>query len=88
MIKLGRNLVLIINIIGCRNVSFTDQNTGNDIIGKTYYYMYEDSNVSGYASDKFFITARIDDPFIVGRSYEVVYNRYGKFDFSKVRECV
>lgn len=88
MINLGRNLVLIINIIGCRNVSFTDQKTGNDITGKTYYYMYEDSNVSGYASDKFFIASRIDDPFIVGRSYEVVYNRYGKFDFSKVRECV
>lgn len=79
---------MIINIIGVRNVNFVDQSTSNQISGKTYYYMFEDNNVQGYAADKFFISNNVVDPFIVGKAFEVVYNRYGKFDFSKVRECV
>lgn len=76
-----------INIVGVRNVSFKDAQTGNEITGKSYYYLYQDNNVIGYAADKFFVSSNVVDPFNVGHAYEVVYNRYGKFDYSKVREC-
>lgn len=79
---------MIINIVGERAVNFNDANTGNNITGTTYYYLHEDSNVRGYMSDKMFVGSNTQSPFEVGKSYEVVYNRYGKFDLSKVKECI
>lgn len=76
-----------ISICGSRDVSFTDQNTGNVITGKTYFYLSEDPNVDGYLPDKIFVNSKYGLPFKIGRWYTVAYNRYGKIDLNSIVEC-
>lgn len=71
-----------ISICGSRKVSFVADD-GNTITGTTYYYLYEDSNVSGYAPDRVFVRDGSYNPFTVGKSYKVEYNRRGKIDIAK-----
>lgn len=77
-----------ISIVGSRNVRFNDQASGNVISGKTFYYLYSDLNVDGYAPDKVFVNDSYSGicPFIVGKRYDVSYDRRGRIDFSSIRE--
>lgn len=77
---------MIINILGKREVNFTDDKSGNKISGKSVYYAYSDPRVEGYATDKLFIGSQHTDPFICGHKYRVQYNRYGKVDLYSVEE--
>lgn len=79
-----------ISVVGYRNVSFIDNSSGNQIIGKSYYFLYSDDNVVGYAPDKVFVRdGRFSvSPFDVGKRYNVSYDRRGRIDFSSVKEIV
>lgn len=77
---------MVIKVIGFRNVSFRDQQSGDQIVGKSMYYIYQDKNVEGNAADKLFIREGNPNPFSVGKRYQVSYNRYGKFDLEQVQE--
>lgn len=77
---------MVIKIIGSRDVSFKDSQSGDQITGKSLYYIYQDRNVEGNAADKIFIRSGINNPFEVGKRYNVSYNRYGRFDLDEVKE--
>lgn len=78
---------MIINVVGSRPVNFTDQNTHNQITGTSYFYLCEDRYVTGLKADKVFVSSNMVSPFQVGKTYNVQYNQYGKFDFTTVEEC-
>lgn len=75
-----------VKILGWRSSSFKGSN-GEEISGRNYYYVEWDPIDSryggGYACGRLFLSdsriARFSAPE-VGKSYEMVYNRFGKID--------
>ena len=76
---------MTIKVIGKRNVSFKGVD-GNQVTGKTVYYVYKDQNVDGVAPDKTFIRSGNMDPFEVNKEYEISYMRNGRIDLGSVHE--
>lgn len=77
---------MYIKIVGKRHVTFTAQD-GNQITGDTYYYLYGDSNVEGFAPDKCFVRSGRQVPFKVNGEYQVYYGRNGKIDLDNIQDA-
>lgn len=46
---------MVVDVVGIQNLSFSDQKTGQQVVGSKLYFCYEVNNVLGYACDsKFF----------------------------------
>lgn len=72
-----------VNVVGKRNVSFTDRNgTGNVISGVSFFITFTKEDVEGLMTDKLFLSAgRMSGVGYVpkvGDCVEVIYDRYGK----------
>lgn len=69
-------------IVGIRNVNFTDQQTGNVVSGKSYFYEFFEDGVEGMAADKVFVTdqrfAQLSVHPVVGEEVNLEFSRYGK----------
>lgn len=67
------------NLIGVRNVNFTDRVTGNQISGNTIYVTCPEENVLGVSGRKYFVSNRIDISQIsIGDNIEIFFNDKGK----------
>lgn len=79
---------MIIKVVGKNtNVSFDTKDRNGQplhIQGTSVFYLRERRGVEGYASDKCFVSRGVEDPFQVGKDYEVYFNEYGKIDLSHV----
>lgn len=78
----------VYKVVGMRTVNFKGTD-GNQINGTNLFCTYEDCNVEGLATEKFFIPMQkfMKMSFIpkVGSSCEIIFNRYGKIaDIAKV----
>lgn len=69
-------------IVGMQNVNFTDDRTGQQVMGTTFYFTQEKENVTGLASGKMFVSnqkvAGLSYVPKVGDRVRVYFNRYGK----------
>lgn len=69
-------------IVGMQSVDFTDDRTGEQVIGTSLYFTQEKENVTGVAAGKMFVSdqkaAKLSYIPKVGDRVKVFYNRYGK----------
>lgn len=64
-------------LVGKKDVSFVKD--GQTIEGTKLFFLFNDENVEGQATDSIFCSARIDcTNLIIGDEYNVIYNKYGK----------
>lgn len=77
---------MIIKVIGKRSVSFKGTD-GNEVSGKTVYFVYNDDRVDGVAPDKTFVRSGRHDPFEIGKEYNVSYMRNGKIDLDNIENA-
>lgn len=74
---------MIIEVVGYKKVDFVSKDTGEQIKGFNVYYTADKvENVKGCEAGKIFLSVEKAQKFdiIVGQSYEVQYNRWGKID--------
>lgn len=75
---------MVIKIIGVRPVSFKGSD-GEEVTGKSYHYLYQESGVEGYAADKVFVRSGRSVPFVVNGEYSVYYRKNGKLDLDNIQ---
>lgn len=72
----------VIMIVGMQSVNFTDDRTGQQVIGTSFFFTQEKDNVEGMAAGKMFVSnqkvAQLSYIPHVGDQVKVFYNRYGK----------
>lgn len=76
-------------IVGYRDVSFKDNDSGREVNGKTYFFTCKQDHVVGVMAGKLFCSAQLLADLSykpeVGDEVMVYYNRYGKVSsFSKL----
>ena len=74
-----------ITVVGTREVSFTDQQTGRVIEGRSYYYTEEDVKTQGVQTGKLFLSldrlAQLGGSVPkLGDTVRVCYDQYGRVD--------
>lgn len=77
---------MYIKVVGKRHVTFTGTD-GNQITGDTYYFLYSDQQVEGFAPDKCFVRTGRPVPFRVNGEYQVSYMRNGKIDLDNIQDA-
>lgn len=72
----------VFEVLGYRNVDFTDERTGKRVSGITLFLSREDKNVQGVMTEKVFIgSQRLEESGylpMVGGKVRITYNKYGK----------
>lgn len=79
----------IIEVVGIRNVDFTDKNK-RQIVGSSVYYLIDDENVNGKMCGKLFVSEERAQHMSyfpeVGDIVAVSYDRFGKpVDFKLIK---
>lgn len=71
----------IFTLVGMRRVNFKGQD-GNPVDGLNLFFQYSDRNITGYGTEKIFISAAKfnDVSFMpqIGDNCQLLYNKYGK----------
>lgn len=74
-----------ITVVGYRRIEFTVRGTGRNVSGYRLYYLKDEYNVTGKASEYCFISDRYGYTPCVGDNIILVFNKDGKLvsiDFS------
>lgn len=73
-----------VKVVGLKSVNFKDDNTGREISGTSMYVTYEDPNVIGVRTDKFFIRPSMNFELNLIKPgstvVDIYFDRYGKVD--------
>lgn len=76
------NVMDQVKIVGCRDYSFTDKNSGRPVEGTTFFFLRDDQYVTGQVSGKMSVprnrAATMAYLPAVGDEVCVDYDRYGK----------
>lgn len=71
----------IFTLIGMRRVNFKGQD-GNPVDGWNLFFQYSDRNITGYGTEKIFISAAKFNEVTfmpeIGADCQLLYNKYGK----------
>lgn len=68
-------------LIGYRKADFTTKE-GTRIVGTQLFFAYPWDGVVGEIVEKVFASNKVKLPenFVIGKEYNIIYNRYGKVD--------
>lgn len=73
---------MLIEIVGIKDVSFSNKETGERVEGQSVYFEYEDDRTQGVATDKVFLSSRkelVPVPSLPC-SANLYFNKFGKVD--------
>lgn len=71
---------MIIKLLGKKAVNFTNNN-GEVVSGETLYCCFQDPNVQGYRTEKFFIKKGIEIPDCkLNDTLDIIFNMNGKVE--------
>lgn len=76
-----RNTILKVQLVGMMEVRFSD-NRGQEINGKSIFTAFQDENVEGLRTEKFFVKAGISLPkdIKINDMIDISFNHKGKIE--------
>ena len=74
-----------IKVVGFQEVDYISKKTGDHVEGVSVHYLYNESHTQGNATDTVFVGKGRNNPFEIGKRYNISYNRWGRMDLDNVK---